>query len=290
MIQFVNAKINIGLQIVRRREDGYHDLQTIFYPIGIHSGTPRNPSSFCDILEISPSLSGKEELVFTGRPVNCDPEKNLVTKGARKFSERFSFPLSGLRIHLDKHIPDGAGIGGGSADASFTLRALRKISGLDIPDEELAGIAGELGADCPFFIYNRPMYAEGRGDLFSPVELDLTGKWIVLVKPDVYVSTAAAFAGVTPHKAEFDLRDISKLEISEWNGLITNDFEKSIFPQFPILAEVKERLSESGAVYASMSGSGSSIYGIFNDCRSARQARNDFISEPTIEGAYLLKL
>ncbi len=294
MIAFVNAKINIGLQIVRRREDGYHDLQTIFYPIGKYSGTPVNLESFGDILEVELT---DEELEFssTGRPIACAPEKNLVYKAAKLALEESS---KGAKVQLYKGIPDGAGIGGGSADAGFTLRMISSL--LQQPDEEalvdnepskeLLEKALQLGADCPFFLYNKPMYGQGVGEKLSDVELDLSGYWLVLVKPDVYISTKEAFAGVKPQAAEFDLRSIATLPINEWHKVVKNDFEDSVFPQFPLIAEVKNRMYELGASYASMSGSGSSVYGIFENRESAAKAVGEFRGQTTIEGAYLLEM
>lgn len=304
MIEFVNAKINIGLQIVRRREDGYHDLQTVFYPVGRFAGLPDNPEPFCDILEI---ISAKEPGVrfhFKGRMIDCPEEKNLVCKAASLFFEssasdggRFGASASasaqgerGLEIILEKHLPDGAGMGGGSADASFTLRMLNELTSQGYSDEELAEMALRLGADCPFFIYNRPMYGCGVGEKLTDVKLDLAGYWLVVVKPAVYVSTRDAFAGVTPRPGNIDLRTIAEIPIADWQDVVVNDFEASIFPKFPELARIKERLIRNGAVYASMTGSGSSIYGIYDDYEKAMVSCEDFKGETTIEGTYLLKL
>ena len=271
MIEFVNAKINIGLQIVRRREDGYHDLQTVFYPVGRYAGLPDNPEPFCDILEIIPAKEPGIRFHFKGRMIDCPEEKNLVCKAARLFfessaSDSGSLGASasasargerGLEIILEKHLPDGAGMGGGSADASFTLRMLNELtsrgylteqgysergSELRYSDEELAKMALRLGADCPFFIYNRPMYGCGVGEKLTDVKLDLTGYWLVVVKPDVYVSTRDAFAGVTPRPGNIDLRTIAEIPITDWQDVVVNDFETSIFPKFPELARIKERL------------------------------------------------
>lgn len=304
MIEFVNAKINIGLQIVRRREDGYHDLQTVFYPVGKYAGLPDNPEPFCDILEIIPAKEPGVIFHFKGRMIDCPEEKNLVCKAARLFFEssasdsgRFGSSASasaqgerGVEIILEKHLPDGAGMGGGSADASFTLRMLNELTSQGYSDEELAELALRLGADCPFFIYNRPMYGCGVGEKLTDVKLDLAGYWLVVVKPAVYVSTRDAFAGVTPRPGNIDLRTIVEIPIAYWQDVVVNDFEASIFPKFPELARIKERLIRNGAVYASMTGSGSSIYGIYDDYEKAMVSREDFCGETTIEGAYLLKL
>jgi len=309
MIGFVNAKVNIGLQIVRRREDGYHDLQTVFYPVGLYAGAPENPESFCDILEIVPSGEEGVRFMFTGRKVDCPREDNLVCRAVSLFEKRVSGDgrvlidslqasgvhgawRVGLDIRLDKHLPDGAGMGGGSADASFTLRMLNTMLAEEerFTDSELAGMALELGADCPFFIYNRPMYGEGVGEKLSDIPLDLSGYWLVSVKPEVHVSTREAFAGVTPHEGNVDLRKLPSIPVEQWQSVVKNDFEDSIFPQYPVLRSIKESLISSGALYASMSGSGSSVYGIFKDLSVAHNARCKFLNESTIEGAYLLKL
>ena len=291
MIEFVNAKINIGLQIVSKREDGYHNLQTIFYPVGLYAGTPANPESFCDILEVSQLDNPELTFKFTGREVKCAEADNLVCKAAKLFTERAGLN-SGVSICLDKHLPDGAGMGGGSADASFTLKALNQLlpSASRFDDSVLAEMALKLGADCPFFIYNRPMYGTGIGEILHPVALDLSGLWLVVIKPKVYVSTKEAFSRIRPKRGNIDLQTLSRSNIYEWQGILKNDFEESIFPLHPELAEIKDTLLEGGAVYASMSGSGSSIYGIFDYKKGAEIVRGKFDDPTTIEGSYLLKL
>lgn len=306
MVEFVNAKINIGLQIVRKRADGYHDLQTVFYPVGIKAGQPSNPEPFCDILEVSVAEedivrisedSGMPEaetvfegirFIFGGRKIDCPAEKNLVCKAASLFFRETGMNPAGVTVRLHKNLPDGAGMGGGSADASFTLRALASYYGLEgLP---LAEWALRLGADCPFFIYNRPMYAEGVGERLEPIALDLSGKWLAVVKPDVYVSTKEAFAGVTPREASFDLRRITELPIERWRDVVTNDFEQSLVPRHPELAVTKGMLYRGGALYSSMTGSGSCVYGIFADRETAKNALDEFAGLPTIERTYLLEM
>lgn len=291
MIEFVNAKINIGLQIVSKRADGYHNLQTIFYPVGLYAGTPANPESFCDILEVSQLDNSGLKFKFTGREVKCAEADNLVCKAAKLFTERAGLN-SGVSICLDKHLPDGAGMGGGSADASFILKALNQLlpSASRFDESALAEMALKLGADCPFFIYNRPMYGTGIGEILHPVDLDLSGLWLVVIKPKVYVSTKEAFSRIRPKRGNIDLQTLSRSNIYEWQGIVKNDFEESIFPLHPELAEIKDTLLEGGALYASMSGSGSSIYGIFADMKGAEIVRGKFDDPTTIEGSYLLKL
>lgn len=302
---FVNAKINIGLQIVRKRSDGYHDLQTVFYPVGIYAGTPLNPVPFCDILELAPKPKEDRrkgrvnepipDIILKGRKVDCDLEKNLVYKAASLFCETTGADFSGFDLLLEKHLPDGAGLGGGSADAAFTLRLLREAfnepgGGRFIRNEELESLALRLGADCPFFISNIPAYAEGVGECLYPIEIDLSGYWLAIVKPDVYISTREAFSGVMPSPSSFDLRRLPAIPIEKWREYVKNDFEKSIFPRFPEIASVKNRFYETGALYSSMSGSGSSVYAIFRSEEEASNSLAEFKHDATIEGTYLLKL
>lgn len=307
MIEFVNAKINIGLQIVRKRKDGYHDLQTVFYPVGIKAGLPSNPEPFCDILEVGEAeedfarVAGNANeapetvvvfegtrFIFGGRKIDCPAGKNLVCKAASLFFRETDKNPEDVAIRLYKNLPDGAGMGGGSADASFTLRALASyygLEGLPLPEWAL-----KLGADCPFFIYNRPMYAEGVGECLEPIALDLSGKWLAVVKPDVYVSTKEAFADVTPKEASFNLRSIAELPVEQWREVVTNDFEQSLVPRHPELAVTKGMLYRGGALYSAMTGSGSCVYGIFSDMAKAKNALDEFAGLPTIERTYLLEL
>ena len=300
MIKFVNAKINLGLQIVRRRKDGYHDLQTLFYPIGVYAGTPSNPVDFCDVLEVVP-CQGKSNISAPGCGdcggiqfdfVSESPypkELNLVYKAAKMFYDRFPSALSSV-ICLDKHLPDGAGIGGGSADASFTLRMLNELNHGIADDADLAAMALSLGADCPFFLVNKPVYAEGVGERLEKVDLDLTGYWLVLFRPYVRISTKEAFARVSPRKSTFDLRGLPLFSIDTWRFLAHNDFEDSIFPQYPVLADIKKYIYSSGAIYASLTGSGSCLYGIYGSMDCARCAADQIGSLTTIQSSYLLQL
>lgn len=252
MILFPNAKINIGLYITSKRPDGYHNLETLFYPVG-----------WSDVLEIVPAKGTETTLTVTGNPVECPPEKNLVIKAYRALNE--AFPLPPVDIYLHKIIPDGAGLGGGSADAAFTLKGLNELFGLELTDERLAEIAAGIGADCPFFIYNRPMLARGIGNEFSPCEVDLSDKTIAIVKPRESVSTREAYSGVVPAAPEYDLHSALLENITVWKEKISNDFERSIFSAHPSIEAVKEKLYELGAEYASMSGSGAAVYGIFSN-------------------------
>lgn len=251
MVTFPNAKINIGLNITRRRDDGYHDLETLFYPIDL-----------CDVLEIVPATGNTTTLNISGIAVDGDIEKNLVMKAYRLLQSQYDLPA--VAIYLHKAIPFGAGLGGGSADAAYTLRMLRDMFALPATDDELAKLASKLGADCPFFIYNKPLIAKGIGDLFSAIDFSLKGKHILLVKPPIGVSTAEAYANVSPKQPEKPLNERVAPPIEEWKNAVVNDFEKSIFPAHPRIAAIKQRMYDMGASYASMSGSGSSVFGIFD--------------------------
>lgn len=252
MICFPNAKINLGLNIVSKREDGYHNLETIFYPIAIK-----------DALEIIPAKNGKDSFTESGIKVDSLPENNLVLKALRLMREQYQ--ISPIEIHLLKKIPFGAGIGGGSADASFMLKLLNEKFELNVPDNDLASLARKLGADCPFFVYNKPLFASGIGEVFENIELDLKRYYFVLVKPNIHISTKEAFALINPQKTIISLKEIATKTTEEWKHLMRNDFEKSIFPQYPEIQKIKDKLYEMNAIYASMSGSGSSVFGIFDN-------------------------
>lgn len=255
MITYPNAKINIGLNIVSKRPDGYHNLETVFYPIPL-----------CDTLSLetlSTTESDTDPYLFNieGTPVDCPPEKNLVIKAYRLLQSEYSLPA--VRIQMRKDIPFGAGLGGGSSDAAFMLKMLNEHFSLGLTTERLEELAARLGADCAFFIQNRPTMAEGIGNIFTPVTLSLKGYTLVLVKPEIHISTQEAYAQVHPHEPEHRVCDAIRRPIETWKETIVNDFEESLFPNHPELARIKQELYRQGAVYASMSGSGSSIYGIF---------------------------
>ena len=263
MITFPNAKINLGLNIVERRPDGYHNIVTVFFPIPL-----------TDVLEIVPVAGDETTLTCYGNPVDCPPEKNLVMRAYRMMQERYDLPP--VAIHLYKHIPDGAGLGGGSSDAAHALMMLNKMYDLQLSDDELAAMAVTLGADCAFFIYNRPMLATGIGDVMSPVEVDLKGKTLLLVKPPVGVDTRTAYSRVVPAPATLNLAHTIAQPVEGWDGLLVNDFEPSVFAVLPQLWLIKARLLDAGAQYAAMSGSGSTIFGIFNSDKLAEEAADTF--------------
>ena len=256
MTLFPNCKINIGLRIVRKREDGYHDLETIFYPVyGLH-----------DELEVVPSLDGLS-FIQEGLAVDCPAEDNLIIKCYHRM--RANHPQIGdVHIRFKKNIPFGAGLGGGSSDAAHMAIALNEIFSLGLTREQLAAEVRPLGADCPFFIYNSPCYAEGIGDKLSPISLDLSGLRLVMVKPNCGVSTREAYAGIIRHP---EVEGQIKAALTEgWSfdamrPLLINDFEQTVFPLHSEIAEIKQRLLHAGAVYAAMSGSGSTVFALFNN-------------------------
>lgn len=257
MICFPNCKINIGLFITRKREDGYHDLETVFYPVTEHKSAPLN-----DVLEVVPAVA-QPQLHLSGLGVSGNTSDNLVWKAYQLLKELYGDKVPALDVYLHKVIPMGAGLGGGSADGAFMLRLLNDYCNLALSAQQLAEYALQLGSDCPFFIYNTPQYAAGRGEHMTPVQVDLSGYEIRVVCAGVHVSTREAFARMTPRVAPFDLRGISELPVSEWRHHISNDFEASVFSIYPELAAIKQQMYEQGAVYASMTGTGSAIYGLF---------------------------
>lgn len=297
MIKFVNAKINLGLNVVRKREDGYHDLETVFFPVGLESGLPQQPEPFDDILEVTvrKDLPTGCKFRFMGRKVECEAKDNLVVKATQLYFDNYfkdfgiNDRLGQIEVSLDKHLPDGAGMGGGSADASFTLIAINEMLGNPYTQEEIAGMARKLGADCPFFVYNTPSFAEGIGEKLQPLELlYLKGCFLLIVKPPVHVSTRDAFAGIHPHKPEYDLRFLPSLPLSEWRDHVVNNFEDTVFPKFPLLASIKRHIYETGAVYASMTGSGASLYGIFENESNARECYREYIQ--TYDDVWLFRI
>jgi 4-diphosphocytidyl-2-C-methyl-D-erythritol kinase len=254
MIVFPNAKINIGLNITEKRSDGYHNLISFFYPVG-----------WSDVLEINPSdeLTFQCEFRDKSFSMSSQPGSNLCEKAFDLLKKQHQIPP--VSIHLLKSIPIGAGLGGGSSDAAFTLKSLNELFHLGISTAELCQLAGKLGSDCPFFIENKPTLCTGKGDEFSTIEISLKDKWIILVNPGIAISTAEAYSGVVPTAPLYDLRESLAAPVSEWKQTISNDFELSLFPRYPILQQLKNQLYDLGATYASMSGSGSTMYGIFED-------------------------
>ncbi len=261
MICFPNAKINIGLNIISRRKDGYHDLETLFYPIGLRDALEIVPVKG---LEATGKGNDKRYRLFqTGNPLTGATEENMVVKALNVIAEKRSIPP--VDIHLLKKIPSGAGLGGGSSNAAFMLRLLNDTFHLDFNKEELAHMATSLGADCAFFIHNKPSLATGMGERLEPINLNLSRYFLLLVKPSIEVSTKEAYTMIKPKKPELPLKEIIKIPLQEWRRFIKNDFEPSIFKKYPEIFNIKEQLYEMGAIFALMSGSGSSVYGIFEE-------------------------
>lgn len=251
MIVNANCKINIGLRVVRKRDDGYHELQSVMIPV----------KGLADVVEIEAAEGEDVEFSQSGIVVDCPAERNLVVRAARLMQERYG--VGGVRISLDKRVPFGAGLGGGSSDATAVIVAMNDIFGLSLTREELAAVAGELGSDTPFFVYNTPQYCTGRGEIMRPIELNVSGLWLVVVKPCEGVSTAEAYGGVRPIMPNDELPELLAHDVREWQGSVVNDFERHIFELHPAIASLKEQLLAAGALYASMSGSGSALFGLF---------------------------
>lgn len=264
MILFPNAKINLGLHITARRADGYHDLDTVFYPIPLCDSLEVVPRTTAEPPSSVPNPSSSDDclLHLLGAELEGDVADNLVVRAYRRLKSVYP-ALPPVEVWLYKRIPSGAGLGGGSADATFMLRLLNRLFGLGLTDEALAAHAASLGADCPFFVFNTPARATGTGNIFTPVTPDLKGYGIVVVKPPVFVSTREAFSRVTPAVPAVPLTERIARPVATWRDTLVNDFEQSLFPLHPELKEIKDALYRHGATYASMSGSGSALYGLF---------------------------
>jgi 4-diphosphocytidyl-2-C-methyl-D-erythritol kinase len=253
MITFPNCKINLGLNITQKREDGYHDIETVFYPVALR-----------DALEAVKTNSASEPFLLesSGLAVAGDTTDNLCAKAYGLLKRDFP-SLPSLQVHLHKEIPMGAGLGGGSADGAFALQLIDKLCSLNLSQQQLLGYALQLGSDCPFFILNKPCFATGRGEKLTPVELDLSQYRFVLINPNIHISTALAFSNIQPASPQHSIADIIKLPVPEWNGLLVNDFEKHLATTYPAIKSIKDDLYAKGAVYASMTGSGSTVFGMF---------------------------
>ncbi|MCO4291433.1 4-(cytidine 5'-diphospho)-2-C-methyl-D-erythritol kinase [Solitalea sp. MAHUQ-68] len=260
MILFPNAKINLGLNIVEKRWDGFHNIETVFYPIKIN-----------DSLEIIEAAD--TEFFAHGIEIPGDNHDNICLKAYDLLKHDFNLPP--IEIHLLKNIPVGAGLGGGSADGAFMIKLLNQKFGLGLTIEQMQVYARKLGSDCAFFIENKPVFAFGKGDEFTGQEINLEHHFLVLVKPAIHVSTADAYGGCAPSKPKTSLQMLLHLPITEWKGLVINDFETTVFPKYPAIARIKEELYENGALYASMSGSGSSVFGIFHEPVQLPNLEND---------------
>jgi len=249
MVSFPHCKINLGLQVISKRADGYHDIETCFYPV-----------PWCDVLEII--KANHFQFTQSGTAIPGREEDNLCVKAYQLLKQ--DFDLHPVHIHLHKVIPTGAGLGGGSSDAAFTLRTLNSVFDLQLSTAQMSEYACRLGSDCAFFIEDRPRLGSGRGEVLSETQLTLKGLYLVLVKPDIHISTAEAYAGVKAQQPETSLSKILALPVTEWKNLLINDFEESIFKNHPTISALKGKFYQHGAIYASMSGSGASVFGIFN--------------------------
>lgn len=254
MLLFPNAKINLGLRILKKRDDGFHEIETCMYPI-----------PWCDALEIVKS----DDFSFqsTGLPIEGDPNKNLVVKAYELMKE--AFDISPIKIHLHKVIPMGAGLGGGSSDAATMIKLINQEFELGLSPQMMRNYAAELGSDCAFFIDNIPAICTGRGEIMEPIDFTLSGLKLVLVNPEIHISTADAYSGAIPKQPSTNLNEII-MNPQNLKEQLINDFEESIFIKYPQLADIKQRLYDSGAIYASLSGSGSTIFGLFDEMDSAK--------------------
>ena len=249
MIAFPNAKINLGLNIVSRREDGYHNIESCFYPI-----------PWCDALEVIEAAAFSFHTY--GLSIPGENENNLCVKAYKMMQEVYNLPP--VEMHLLKHIPMGAGLGGGSADGAFTLKLLNKLFNLNLANDTLADYALKLGSDCPFFIENQPAIAMGRGEHLESIQVDLSGYCLAIYNPGIHISTKEAYQGIAPSQPTLSINSILVEAISDWNKQLSNDFEGPIFQNHPEIKRIKEDMYEEGALYASMTGSGSTVYGIFD--------------------------
>ncbi len=249
MLIFPNAKINLGLHILNKRTDGYHNIETLMLPVEL-----------CDVLELIPSE--KTTLSTTGISIDVAPEKNLCMKAYQMLAMEYSLPS--MDIFLHKVIPSGAGLGGGSADATCMLKALNEYLNLRLSVQKLIQVSSEIGSDCPFFIYNQPCISTGRGELLEPFQIDLSKYHILIIHPGIHINTSWAYSCSVPNSDRPSISSIISTQSPEnWKKLIVNDFEKIVFPKYPVIKEIKEKLYSAGAIYSSMTGSGSAVYGIF---------------------------
>jgi 4-diphosphocytidyl-2-C-methyl-D-erythritol kinase len=272
MLCFPNCKINLGLHITKKRDDGYHDIETVFYPVKPNIPGYGFNSLFCDVLEVVNSQETK--LHLSGLNVAGNNGENLVLKAYYLLKERFPKSVNALDVYLHKVVHMGAGLGGGSADGAFMLRLLHDFFQLNLSQADLAEMALQLGSDCPFFIYNTPQFATGRGEQLTSLDIDLSPYSLQIICPGIHVSTSKAFALIRPKPAKFDLHLLSGLLVNQWKDYVTNDFESPVFELYPELASIKQALYDQGAIYASMSGSGSAVYGIFEKGEKAERTES----------------
>jgi len=250
MIVFPNAKINLGLNILNKRADGYHNIASCFYPV-----------NWSDVLEII--ISDKFNITLSGIPIPGEKNDNLIVKAYQLLKEAYDVPPVNIQLH--KVIPIGAGLGGGSADCAFAIKAFNELFKLGLTAEEMEAYAAQLGSDCPFFIKNKPVNVSGTGNVFNETSVNLKNKFIVLVYPNLHISTGEAYSGIVPKQPEIQNQEILSEPLRNWKNKLKNDFEESVFPKYPELKVLKKSMYDAGAVYASMTGSGSTVYGIFEE-------------------------
>lgn len=260
-----NCKINLGLNVLRRRSDGYHDLETVMLPV----------KELYDVVSVEREEGSGIVFTASGLAVDCAADDNLCVRAARLMQERYY--TGGVAIHLDKRVPFGAGLGGGSSDATAVIVGINELFDLRLSKVELVSIAAELGSDTAYFVYNDAEICRGRGEVMQPIELSLEGLWLVVVKPKEGVSTAEAYRGVVPHIPEVSLEELLRRPIASWQGSIKNDFEPHILAAHPVIRDVKASLLDSGAIYASMSGSGSAVFGLFESRPQLSLSDNLFV-------------
>ena len=252
MIKFPNCKINLGLHVTQKRADGFHDIETVFYPVAIN-----------DVLEIITSKNNTTQLHSSGIGIAGNANDNLCIKAYNLLKQGFN-NLPAVDIYLQKNIPAGAGLGGGSADGAYTLLLLNEKYNLGLSEQQLINYALRLGSDCPFFIKNTPCYATGRGEVLQPVDTDLSGYKIVIINPGIHINTGRAFSNITPARPQSSLQINIALPVTRWKNIIVNDFETAVFAAHPSMQKIKEDLYAAGAVYAAMTGTGSTFFGVFN--------------------------
>ncbi len=275
MVLFPNAKINLGLKILRKRQDGFHDIETVFYPVPLcdsleyvytDSADFQDDLTNFDTSEVKKFVTAAGKPVYfsiSGFPVAGDPSNNLLLKTLNLFEANFGLK-SGVRMHLHKAIPMGAGLGGGSADAAFFLKQLWLDHDEPCTFEELVHLAAEIGSDCPFFLYNKPMFGSGKGEVLTDVEVNLKNLQIVIIKPEISVPTKVAYESVVPVDEPSQLQKILQTPVASWQQQVINEFENSVFKNYPAIAEIKQKLVDMGAIYTAMSGSGSAVFALFD--------------------------
>jgi 4-diphosphocytidyl-2-C-methyl-D-erythritol kinase len=271
VIIFPNCKINLGLNIIRKRKDGFHDIETVFYPLSIH-----------DAIEVIEASENTSPIHFTssGKLIHDAHEKNICVRAYHLLKKDFP-DLPPVKMHLLKNIPLGAGLGGGSSDGAFTLKLLNQKFNLKLTTEKLIGYALQLGSDCPFFIINKPCFATGRGEIMEEIKINLRKYKFIIVYPCIHCSTVKAFSNIAPVFSEKSIKQIIQQPVQTWKDELKNDFENSVFAQHPEVKKIKDELYKKGALYASMTGSGSSVYGIFKSETSIQFSfpKNYFVKE-----------